>query len=90
MAAKPNISLLLADVDGTLVTRDKVLTPRARHDGILRVPVLDDGPRIVREHHREGQAREDEFGSQEAEDLHLTSPGGARRSRSSGRAATSG
>ena len=30
MAGKPNISLLLADVDGTLVTRDKVLTPRAR------------------------------------------------------------
>jgi hypothetical protein len=25
----PNVSLLLADVDGTLVTRDKVLTDRA-------------------------------------------------------------
>lgn len=30
MATKPDISLLLADVDGTLVTREKVLTPRAR------------------------------------------------------------
>jgi Cof subfamily protein (haloacid dehalogenase superfamily) len=30
MASASNISLLLADVDGTLVTQDKVLTPRAR------------------------------------------------------------
>ncbi len=30
MASKPKISLVLADVDGTLVTEDKVLTPRAQ------------------------------------------------------------
>jgi Cof subfamily protein (haloacid dehalogenase superfamily) len=30
MTAAPHISLLLADVDGTLVTSEKVLTPRAR------------------------------------------------------------
>jgi Cof subfamily protein (haloacid dehalogenase superfamily) len=30
MAKKPKISLVLADVDGTLVTEDKVLTPRAQ------------------------------------------------------------
>src|SRR5271167_1512642 len=30
MAEKQKISLVLADVDGTLVTEDKVLTPRAR------------------------------------------------------------
>ncbi len=30
MAAKRKISLVLADVDGTLVTEDKVLTPRAQ------------------------------------------------------------
>jgi Cof subfamily protein (haloacid dehalogenase superfamily) len=30
MANAPNISLLLSDVDGTLVTQDKELTPRAR------------------------------------------------------------
>src|SRR5260221_6966518 len=28
--ATPKISLLIADVDGTLVTEEKVLTPRAR------------------------------------------------------------
>jgi Cof subfamily protein (haloacid dehalogenase superfamily) len=30
MAAKPKIALVLADVDGTLVTEDKILTDRAR------------------------------------------------------------
>ena len=30
MAAKGKISLVLADVDGTLVTSEKVLTPRAK------------------------------------------------------------
>jgi len=30
MKSNPSISLLLADVDGTLVTQDKVITPRAR------------------------------------------------------------
>src|SRR5258708_696378 len=31
--ATPKISLLIADVDGTLVTEEKVLTPRARDAG---------------------------------------------------------
>jgi Cof subfamily protein (haloacid dehalogenase superfamily) len=31
MAERPKISLVLADVDGTLVTEDKILTQRARH-----------------------------------------------------------
>ena len=30
MAGKRNISLVLADVDGTLVTEEKILTERAR------------------------------------------------------------
>lgn len=36
MAAAAHISLLLSDVDGTLVTTDKVLTPRARQ-AVLRL-----------------------------------------------------
>jgi Cof subfamily protein (haloacid dehalogenase superfamily) len=36
MTAPPKISLLLSDVDGTLVTTDKVLTPRARQ-AVLRL-----------------------------------------------------
>ena len=32
----PEISFLLADVDGTLVTEDKILTPRAR-DAVMRL-----------------------------------------------------
>jgi hydroxymethylpyrimidine pyrophosphatase-like HAD family hydrolase len=35
MAEKRKISLVLADVDGTLVTEEKILTERARH---LEVP----------------------------------------------------
>ena len=42
MSGKRKISLVLADVDGTLVTEEKILTPRARaavsalqHAGIL-------------------------------------------------------
>src|SRR5258708_21973578 len=34
--ATPKISLLIADVDGTLVTEEKVLTPRA-HDAVGRL-----------------------------------------------------
>ena len=36
MTAPPKISLLLSDVDGTLVTSEKVLTPRARR-AVLRL-----------------------------------------------------
>jgi len=36
MTSPPKISLLLSDVDGTLVTTDKVLTPRA-HEAVLRL-----------------------------------------------------
>jgi len=36
MSSLPKISLLLSDVDGTLVTREKVLTPRTR-EAVLRL-----------------------------------------------------
>ncbi len=50
MATAANISLLLADVDGTLVTHDKVLTPRARqavmrlHDKGIRFAITSGRP----------------------------------------------
>jgi|SRR5215469_6610214 hydroxymethylpyrimidine pyrophosphatase-like HAD family hydrolase len=34
MAEKRKISLVLVDVDGTLVTEEKILTERARHLGV--------------------------------------------------------
>jgi Cof subfamily protein (haloacid dehalogenase superfamily) len=50
MASPANISLLLSDVDGTLVTEDKVLTPRARqavirlHDKGIRFAITSGRP----------------------------------------------
>ena len=50
MATAANISFLLADVDGTLVTEDKVLTPRARqavvrlHDKGIRFAITSGRP----------------------------------------------
>jgi hypothetical protein len=50
MATAAKISLLLADVDGTLVTEDKVLTPRARqavtrlHDKGIRFAITSGRP----------------------------------------------
>jgi len=50
MATAANISFLLADVDGTLVTNDKVLTPRARqavmhlHDKGIRFAITSGRP----------------------------------------------
>ncbi len=50
MAGKPKISLVLADVDGTLVTEDKVLTKRAQaavrslHDAGIRFAITSGRP----------------------------------------------
>ena len=50
MAQKPKISLVLADVDGTLVTEDKVLTKRAQaavrrlHDAGIRFAITSGRP----------------------------------------------
>src|SRR5580698_6527924 len=50
MARKPKISLVLADVDGTLVTEDKVLTKRAQaairglHDAGIRFAITSGRP----------------------------------------------
>src|SRR5580704_9856774 len=50
MATKPKISLVLADVDGTLVTEEKVLTERAQaavrrlHDAGIRFAITSGRP----------------------------------------------
>ena len=49
MAEKRKISLVLADVDGTLVTEEKILTERARHLGVPahEIATIGDQPNDV-------------------------------------------
>jgi hydroxymethylpyrimidine pyrophosphatase-like HAD family hydrolase len=54
MVKPPKISLVLADVDGTLVTEDKVLTQRAQaavqhlHDVGIRFAIIEGHGHVVR------------------------------------------